>query len=171
MLDIITKVFALLVLPLTAISFAWHVLTHHGKLKEKIKAKLSITVVPVEHGKNLPALNLEVWNDGQVPVYIKSVALNWGDEEPKLGDVLHAFSFQGYPPLKGPLQPGDGKNYILPAVIPTLFSTANNQPEDKVWISIKSPKQEVLRLHGENLKACLAKIADLTDSKQNDEQP
>jgi hypothetical protein len=170
MLDIIAKVFALLALPLAAISFAWQVLTHHHKHKEIIKAKLSITIVPVEHGKNLPALNLEVSNHGQVSVYIKSVALSWGDEDSTLGDVLHQLRFQGYPPVKGPLHPGDGKNYVLPAIIPQMLSKANNQPQDKVWISIKSQKTEVLRLHGNHLKGCLDMIVQLSDSRRKNEK-
>jgi len=167
---IINSVIAILALTLASISLIWQIWTYRKTHSEQIRGKLSITVIPIKLGQNVPSLQLEIYNDGHVPVYIKSVTLNWGDEEPKLGNALHSLSFQGYPPLQGPLQPGDGKSYILPPIAATPFAVVSKQPVDRVWISIRSQKKEVLRLHGDDLKAYLSKIVEVTDKKEKNDE-
>ena len=167
---IITTIIATLGFILASISLGWQISTYHKTHEERIKGKLSITIITIRPSENVPVLHLEIWNDGHIPVYIKSVTLNWGDEEPKLGNVLHSLSFQGYPPLQGPLQPGDGKSYILPPIAATPFDVVSKQPVDRVWISIRSQKKEVLRLHGDDLKAYLSKIVEVTDKKEKNDE-
>ena len=71
---------------------------------------------------------------------------------------------------KGPLEPGDGRKYVLPAILPQMLSKADDQPKDKLWVSVKSQKKEVLRLQGDGLKAYLAKIVEVMDkSEQSNE--
>jgi hypothetical protein len=141
----------------------WQIWTYRKTHKEQIKGRLSITAVPIEPGKNVPALQLEIWNDGHIPVYIKSVALIWGNEGPDLGSAVYAVLFKEYPPKNDPLQPGDGANFVLPVMIPhisQLISDANKQPENKVWISVQSPRGEPLRIAGKEVKHLLSSIVN-----------
>ena len=160
---IITSVIAII---LASISLGWQIWTHHKTHTERIKGKLSITVITLRPGENSPALQLEICNDGHIPVYIKSVGLNWGDEGGKVGDTSFELLFKAWPPIKGPIQPGDGRNYVLPAIIPQMLSKANDQPKEKVWVSITSQKKEVLRLQGDDLKAYLDKIVEVMDKNE-----
>lgn len=163
--NIITTVIAAAGFILACISLGWQILTYYKTHQERIRGNLAITAVPISQGKNVPALQLDVWNNGQIPVYIKSVALTWGDEGPKLGNTLFAFEFKEYPPKKGPLQPGDGMKYVLPCLNQNLLSKASAQPAGKVWVSVKSQKKEVLRLQGDDLKIYLLKIVECFDKK------
>lgn len=162
-MDDLVKLAAVLGFILAFISLVWQILTHRKTHEEQIKGKLSITVITIRPGENVPALHLEICNDGSIPVYIKSVGLCWGNEGNKIGDTIFELLFKGWPPIKGSIQPGDGRNYMLPAIAPQLLSKANDQPEDKVWVSIKSQKKEVLRLQGDDLKAYLAKMMEVTN--------
>ena len=163
---IITTIIATLGFILACISLGWQILSYHKTHAERIKGKLSITVITIRHGENVPALQLEIYNDGSVSVYIKSVGLNWGDEGGKIGDTSFELLFKAWPPIKGPIEPGDGRNYVLPAILPQMLSKANEQSKDKVWVSIKSQKKEVLRLQGDDLKAYLAKMVEVTDKNE-----
>jgi len=155
---LINTIVAILALFLACLSLAWQIWTYYKTRDERIRGHLSITVVQIYHGKNAPALQLDLWNDGQIPVYIKSVALTWVDEEPKLGNVSTALEFEEYPAKKPPLQPGDGTKYVLACVIPNMLSKPSEQPADKVWVSVRSQKKVVLEVRGDDLKAYLSEI-------------
>jgi len=159
-MDNFVKLVAILGFILACISLLWHVWTYHVSHKEKLGGKLSITAVPISSRKNVPALQLDIWNDGYIPVYIKSVGLTWGDEGPQLGNVLNALEFKEYPPKKGPLKPGDGTKYVLPAIIPEMLAKANELPKNKLWVSVKSQKEELLRFQDNNLKVYLGNILE-----------
>ncbi len=153
---------------LACISLGWQFWTFHKTHSERIKGTLYITTVPISSGKNVPALKLEIWNDGTVPVYVRSVSLCWGDEGYNLGDTVTELLFQSRFTVSDPLQPGNGRTYILPAIAPQMFSKANEQPKEKVWVSVRSHKKEVLRIKDENLKAYLDEIVKSTSSQNND---
>jgi hypothetical protein len=159
--NIITTVVATLGFILACISLGWQVWTYHRSHKEDIRGTLSIGGKVLEPGNIVIGLFLDIWNNGKVPVYIKSVALTWGDEGPKIGNTLFAFEFKEYPPQKGPLQPGDGMKYVLPCLNQNLLSKASEQPAGKVWVSVKSQTKEVLRLQGDDLKVYLAKLINV----------
>ena len=163
---IITTIIAVLAFLLSCMSLGWQIWTYQTTHQEQIKGKLSISAVTLRPGVNVPALSLEIWNDGCVPVYIKSIGLNWGEEGHKIGNAITELLFKASHPIKGPLKPGEGRTYVLPAMIPNMFSKAKEQPIDKVWVSIKSQKKEVLRIHGDNLKSYLSMMVEAADKKE-----
>ncbi len=163
---IITTIIAVTGLIIAGISLLWQIWTYCKKHEERVKGSLSITVVQIEPRENVTALQLEIYNDGQVPVYIKSVALTWGDEGPELGNTTFALNFKEYPPKRSPLQPGEGTKYVLPSIFPQMLSKASNQPKDKVRVSVTSERKEVLKLQGDDLKAYLAKLSEGTNNTE-----
>ena len=136
-------------------SLCWQILTYFRTHHERIKGKLCTTAIPISPGSNIPALQLDLCNDGHIPVYIKSVALTWGDEDLKLGHTLTSLEFKQDPPQNKPLQPGDGTRYVLACTLQDFLSKASQQPADNVWVSVKSQKKEVLRIKGNDLKPYL----------------
>ena len=163
---IITAIIAVTGLIIACISLFWQIWTYCKTHEERVKGILSITFVQIKPRENVPALQLEIYNDGQVPVYIKSVALTWGDKGPEFGNVISEFKFKEYPPKRPPLQPGEGTKYVLPSIIPKMLSKVSDQPKDKVWVSVKSEREEVLKLQGDDLKEYLAKLSEITNNTQ-----
>lgn len=161
-MDNLVKLAAIFGFTLACISLGWQIWTFFANRKEDIKGTLSITVATFPGGKNVPAFELKIWNNGQVPVYIKSIFLNCGEESNRLGAFVSSFQFKGNPPRTDPIQPGEGRSYILPVIPPALamFSKAIGQPEDKVWVSVTSHKSEVLRILGREVKFLLTPILE-----------
>jgi len=100
---------------------------------------------------------LKVRNQGRVPIYMEKPVLAWGDEgSPSRTCRWH---FEADPPCHNPLQPGECRNYVLPALPIEVLKEACDQPPDKVWISVSSGRGEILRLKGDrvlpHLRTCL----------------
>jgi len=122
-------------------------------------------------------LLLKLRNQGRVPIYMEKPVLAWGDEgcpsrawgwrrghgsrvagrsSPSRTCRWH---FEADPPCHNPLQPGECRNYVLPALPIEVLKEACDQPRDKVWISVSSGSGEILRLKGDrvlpHLRTCL----------------
>lgn len=165
-MDNLVKLVAILGFVLACISLLWQVYSHIAKRREHIKGRIFITVVTSPQKENVLALGLDIWNNGQVPVYIKSIFLNSGEESHRLGATVCGLQFQAHPSRTGPLQPGEGRSYILPAPPAAhppahhLFTECVHHPEDKLWVSVTSHKAEVLRIPGEKVKPLLQEILE-----------
>ena len=166
---VLTTIIAVTGLTIASISLFWQIWTYCKTHEELVKGSLSITVVPRVPRENVLALQVEIYNDGQVPVYIKSVALTWGDEGPELGNATSELMFIEHPPKRYPLQPGEGSKYVLPSMFPQILSKASKHPKDKVWVSVKSEKKEILKLQGDDLKKYLDKLLEnINNIERND---
>jgi hypothetical protein len=152
--NVITATIAALGLILACISLGWQIWTHRRSHKEDIRGRLTISRKSLGPGVNAIGLVLDIWNNGQVPVFIKSVALTWKVDKP---EATMQLIFQLCSSQKGPLQPGEERSFILPAS--PLLRAPSNQPEDKLWVSVKSPKGEVLRLEGDVVRPLLVALA------------
>ena len=157
-LNIITTVIAGLGFILAGTSLGWQIWTRHQSRKEDVRGRLSIGGKVLGPGITAFGLFLDIWNNGNVRVYIKSVSLNWGDEGQKLGNTLSSLLFNAYPPLKGPLEPGEPRSFVLPAWAPHILKAASEQSENKIWVSANSSKGEVLRIAGHEVKPILKEL-------------
>ncbi len=109
-----------------------------------------------------PYLCVEVINSGRVPIYIKEVTINYGDEKLAIGNELIEIQIPPFPPVKGPLEVGNERRFILarmPNFIP-LLKQACQQPEENIWLSIKSTLREVTRVKGKEIKPLLQGLID-----------
>jgi len=158
-MDNFVKLVAVLGFILACISLTWQIWTYFHSRKEDIRATLSIGGRSLQPGTSLFGLFLDIWNNGNAPVYVKSVALAWGDEGRQIGKQTTELIFHPYPVKKEPLQPGEGTSYVLPAPPPNLLRNATRETEDTVWVSVKSAKGEVLRLKGHAVFPLLAELA------------
>jgi len=159
----VTTIIAVAGFILALTSLLWQIYTYHATHKENIRGKLSLNAVPGKSGKVAVLLWLRLWNNGNVPVYIKSAALCWGDEGPKLGNTVSSLLFHQTGPKKNPLEPGDGISYYLHPGSKPLLSVAAKMGLDKLWVSVESQRGEVLRLEGDDLKEYLSKISNIPD--------
>jgi hypothetical protein len=154
--NIITTVIAFLATIIAAASFilacislGWQIYTSFQSKKPKIKGVLSFGA-SIEH--QYPFIQLDLHNSGQVPVFIKEVALCWGNRKSKkAGDTITSYYFQSNWDKNRPLEPGQGCEFFLERTIPHLFDKFAEQPEDKIWVSVKSPKGELLHIAGRDV--------------------
>jgi hypothetical protein len=109
-------------------------------------------VLDLKSGASVFGFFLEIWNNGSAPVYIKSVGLKWGEEGSKIGATIKELVFFAQPRNDNPLQPGEPRLFVLPFSKETpLFKEIVKQTEDKIWLSVKSAKGEVLRIKGDKI--------------------
>jgi hypothetical protein len=137
---------------------AWRVWAHYDARRQRVKAELSIRI-----GFGAPAPSLCVWvtNTGRLPVYVCEVTLAWGRDTGRIGDEVTALDLQPQPAAKGPIQVGDGRLFLLPWVLPKpLLEQAAKEHPRRVWLSIKSPKGEMLRLKGKKVQPYLGHLAN-----------
>jgi len=157
-IDTVVKWFALFGFPLAVISFVWLVWTHYRSHKENVRGTLSIGGKVLGPGLTVFGLFLDIWNNGEVPVYIKSVALAWKGQDSQGHDTTTQLMFKPCPEKRGPLQPGEGRSFILPDSPPHFLEAPSKQPEDNLWVSVQSPKGEVLRLKGDEVRPLLVEL-------------
>jgi hypothetical protein len=139
-------------------SLVWQFWTYHDSRKEKIKGELSIgskLLKPFNANITVHGLFLNISNHGNTSVYIQNVSLMWGEKKlKKIDSQTTALNFITYPETKEPLKPGEKREYILnyQKGFEHIFREASKQPVEKIWISIKSGKGEILRLKGDKVK-------------------
>ena len=163
MLDTLVKCAGVAGFFMATMSLGWQIVAYWYNRKEFICGEISCggrcigpACTPI-HG-----VFLELYNNGNVPVYIESVSLTWGDEKAKT--ELH---FQPLNQYDAPLKQGDARRcYVLRDDFPML-TEACKQPENKIWISVKSAKGEVLRIKGDKV-LCLIKDSNASDKKTPD---
>jgi hypothetical protein len=122
--------------------------------KEDVRGNLSVgsRVLDLKSGDKVSGLFLNIWNNGSTSVYIKSVALSWGEESSRIGASITELLFHAYPKNNNPLQPSEPRLFILPiSKEEPLFEEAAKQTEDKIWVGVKSSKGEVLRIKGDQV--------------------
>lgn len=163
---ILTAVLGVLGFVIAFILLLWQFWTYHNDRKDCVHGSLSISSI---------CLNLDIWNAGQYPVYLKSVTLQWGPIKGKLvvdipgrtlgwdknqtsgqSTISVGQEFQPYPEKKGPLQRGEPRHFICPVAVSKDFTVNCDR---KVWVSVKSPKGEVLHIETEELRRYLQEIA------------
>jgi hypothetical protein len=138
---------------LACASLAWHVWTHRQAHRERVVAELSVadtTEFPAG------ALLVRVTNSGGVPLYLKEVTLAWG----KAGDKVLELDLEPHPKSEGPLQVGQDRRFVLLASPTGPLAMAARQPEERLWISIKSARGEVQRVKGSQVHPHLAILMD-----------
>jgi len=147
--ELMSLVIGGLALFLAVASLGWQFYTYFQSKNPKIKGVLSYGVT-IEH--QYPFMHLDLHNSGQVPVYIKEVALCCGKRKlKKASDTIASYQFQSNWDKKRPLEPGQDCEFFLERTIPHLFDKLAEQPEDKIWVSVKSPKGELLHIAGRDV--------------------
>lgn len=142
-------VLALVGVVVAVFSLGWQIYTYFQSKKPKIKGRLSFGR-SIERKHSFIKLNLH--NSGQVPVYIKEVALCWGDRKiKKVGNSIASYPFQSTWDKNRSLEPGQGCEFFLECIEPHWFDEPAAQPEDKIWVSVKSPKGELLHIAGRDV--------------------
>lgn len=155
-------VLALVGVVVAVISLGWQIYTYFQSKKPKIKGHLSFGR-SIEH--QYPFIKLDLHNSGQVPVYIKEVALCWGTKKiKKVGDTTVSYPFQSKWDKNHPLEPGQGCEFFLECTEPHWFDKPAAQPEDKIWVSVNSPKSELLHIAGRDV---LPHIKPMISNKNN----
>jgi hypothetical protein len=151
MMDFLVKLAGVFGFILAVISLLWQIWAYCLSRKENIRGRLSVggRVLDLKSDFTVFGLFFDVWNHGSIPVYIKSVGLGWGEESAGIGASATELLFYSYPKNDNFLKPGESRLFVLPiSKENSLIKEAAKQPEDKIWVSVKSAKGEVLRIKG-----------------------
>jgi len=127
---------------LALISLFWQIWKYRDEHIEKVSGKISFK----SDGKGR-WVALKIVNCGRVPVYLEKVQLCWGNPSAKVGSSHVSVLFELQGPQHEPLAPGAGAMYGLDAMNPVL-QPALILPENNVWVSVWTPRREIMRLEG-----------------------
>jgi hypothetical protein len=148
-------------------SLGWQIWTYFRGRKEDIQGELTAGVKCLSPDKIVAGLFLEIYNNGSIPVYIETVSLVWGNEILRKSGSRIELHFQPLENYEGPLKQGDGRRcYALQRDFLLMNKDACSQPQEKIWISVKSAKGEVLRIKGDKVLCFLKSIISVSDKEK-----
>ena len=77
-----------------------------------------------------------------------------------------SLAFEARPPLRDPLQVGQGRRFYLTAVDPPMLAEAAGEPPANIWVSVTAPRGEILRISGSEVLPYLRLLAAAPDAGQ-----
>ena len=155
--DIVSISIGLIGVLLAVISLVLHKRRRLAELKPRLSSKLSWS--PVKDSP-APALRLDIWNVGRLPVNVRKVQLLWGRENKETREIVSKLGLVPFDRSLGvpmttasdePLCECECRTFILPPLPPSIMRQAANQPDDRIWIAVESDNGELLRLKGDRI--------------------